>query len=191
MARRQGAAFELADERAFEQQQMREPLPLALHCKGWKVQDQSMSKANENGGKKFGHRFEKGHKKVPGSGRPRGQKNHLTLALKDAIVAAAEYAGQKKLNKETGEYTLPGRGGLLGFLQHLALHREELFTPMLSRVLPMHIGPAATMTNNKFKTESEVRELCRAHGLPFASVLDLSQPAPRSMLDVTPVPKIR
>jgi hypothetical protein len=54
----------------------------------------------------------------------------------------------------------------------------------------MHLAPAV-VTNNKFKTESEVRELCRAHGLPFASVLDLSQPAPRSMIDVTPVRKTR
>jgi hypothetical protein len=96
----------------------------------------------------------------------------------------------RRLTFQDKAYTRNGPGGLVGYCLHLAKHNEAVFAPLLGRVLPMHLAPAV-VTNNKFKTESEVRELCRAHGLPFASVLDLSQPAPRSMIDVTPVRKTR
>jgi hypothetical protein len=100
-----------------------------------------MSQDSENNKKVTGpHRFKKGDKRPAGAGRRRGVPNRLTIALKDAIIAAAETAGEKKYSKATGSYTKCGPGGLLGYVKHLALHREELFTPLLAKVLPMHVS---------------------------------------------------
>jgi hypothetical protein len=68
--------------------------------------------------------FEKGTHGGPraGAGRPSGSKNKITLALKEAILAAAENAG--------------GEEGMVGYLQRLAIENSSAFAGLLGKVLP-------------------------------------------------------
>ena len=68
--------------------------------------------------------FEKGTHGGPraGAGRPPGSKNKITLALKEAILAAAENAG--------------GEEGMVGYLQRLAIENSSAFASLLGKVLP-------------------------------------------------------
>jgi hypothetical protein len=56
-------------------------------------------------------RFKKGESKPPGSGRKRGTPNRMSGTLKEAVIAAADAVGEKRLNDKTGEYE-SGGGGL-------------------------------------------------------------------------------
>jgi hypothetical protein len=84
-------------------------------------------------------RFKKGDPKPQGSGRKRGTPNR-SGTLKEA-VAAANSAGEKRLNAKTGKYE-PGNSGLVGYPVHLALHNEAAFGKLLARVLP-RVKPGA------------------------------------------------
>jgi hypothetical protein len=129
-------------------------------------------------------RFKKGAPRIKGSGRAKGSKNKVTMALKDAIILAAEETGFKKWNRKTKKYDRCG-GDLAGYLRHLALRKEELFAPLLGKVLPTHVLPA-TVENRVYRTEEEVRALCAETGIPFESMIEIAVPIPRHMLDVTP-----
>jgi hypothetical protein len=117
-------------------------------------------------------------------GRVRGKPNYLTVAMKDAIVAAAEIVGHKRLDKKTGAYSRRGPGGLTGYMEYLALHNEPVFGALLGKVLPMHIT-AAVVQNRVYRTEAEVRQLCAERGVPFERVMALAEPVPISMIDAT------
>jgi hypothetical protein len=69
---------------------------------------------------KTGHRFKKGQ--APGPGRPPGVQNRITVALKDAILAAGEAAGGEK--------------GLTGYLTRLAVENSSAYAGLLAKVLP-------------------------------------------------------
>jgi len=73
--------------------------------------------------------FEKGMHGGPraGAGRPPGSKNKITLALKEAILAAAENAG--------------GEEGMVGYLQRLAIENSSAFASLLGKVLPTTLVP--------------------------------------------------
>src|SRR6516225_1377526 len=55
-------------------------------------------------------------------GRPKGALNKTTVALKEAILAAAESAG--------------GREGMVGYLRRLAIENSSAFAGLLGKVLP-------------------------------------------------------
>ena len=57
-----------------------------------------------------------------GPGRPKGSQNKTTLALKEAILAAADEAG--------------GQAGLVGYLKTLAIENSSAFAGLLGKVLP-------------------------------------------------------
>jgi len=57
-----------------------------------------------------------------GPGRPKGSKNKTSLALKEAILAAADEAG--------------GEDGLVGYLRVLAIENSSAFAGLLGKVLP-------------------------------------------------------
>ena len=61
--------------------------------------------------------------------------------MKEAVTAAANFVGEKRLSAEAGTYE-PGNGGLVGYMLHLALHNEPVFGRLLARVLP-RVKPAA------------------------------------------------
>ena len=130
------------------------------------------------------HRFPKGGKRPPGSGRVKGVPNKITMAMKDAIIAAAETCGEKKYSKAHKGYTSVGPGGLYGYMVHLAKHREELFAPLLGKVLPMHVH--AAVVNRSYRTEEEVRALCAERGVDFDAIMDIGEPMPENLKDITP-----
>ena len=69
---------------------------------------------------KTGHRFKKGQ--APGPGRPPGSQSKITVALKEAILAAGEAAG--------------GAGGMTSYLTRLALENSSAYAGLLAKVLP-------------------------------------------------------
>lgn len=69
-----------------------------------------------------------------GAGRKLGQRDKVTLALKEAILLAAEEVGDRLAEAE------PGRmGGLAGYLTMVASTDVKSFCSLLGRVLPMTI----------------------------------------------------
>ena len=70
-----------------------------------------------------------------GPGRPKGVPNKTTVALKEAILAAAEEHGEDD----------QGTNGLKGYLRKVAREDVKAFSGLLGRVLPMQhegTGPA-------------------------------------------------
>lgn len=68
--------------------------------------------------------------KRKGAGRKAGVPNKTTTALKDAILAAAKSVGQD------GQ----GKGGLTGYLRHVASSDVKAFAGLLGKVLPMQVN---------------------------------------------------
>ena len=73
-----------------------------------------------------------------GPGRPKGSPNRVTVVLKEAILLAAETAG------EDGQ----GRDGLEGYCRFLAREEPRAFATLLGKVLPLQVtdgngGPIA------------------------------------------------
>lgn len=64
-------------------------------------------------------------------GRAKGTPNKSTTALKDAILRAAELAGDDLKTCENG---------LVAYLKHQATANPASFLPLLSKVLPKEIG---------------------------------------------------
>lgn len=60
-----------------------------------------------------------------GAGRPKGSPNKTTALLKDAILKAAEEAGNGK--------------GMVGYLKQQAEENPQSFLPLLGKVLPMQL----------------------------------------------------
>ena len=61
----------------------------------------------------------------PGPGRPKGSLNKTTALLKDAILKAAENAGDKD--------------GMVGYLEKQAIENPGPFMSLLGKVLPMQV----------------------------------------------------
>jgi hypothetical protein len=74
---------------------------------------------NENG------HYQEGHNR-PGPGRPPGSQNRITVALKDAILAAGERAG--------------GAEGLTGYLTRLAVENSSAYAGLLAKILPQTLA---------------------------------------------------
>jgi hypothetical protein len=64
-----------------------------------------------------------------GKGRPKGAVNKTTALLKDAILRAAELAGNKI-----------GDQGMVSYLEHQASENPGPFMSLLGKVLPMQIA---------------------------------------------------
>lgn len=72
--------------------------------------------------------FAKGHKKI--GGRKKGTPNKTTALLKDAIIEAAQRAGNKLQDKE----------GLTGYLTEQATENPVAFMSLLGKVLPLQLA---------------------------------------------------
>lgn len=73
--------------------------------------------------------------KVEGSrektgGRTKGTPNKTTSMLKNAIISAAEAAGEN----------MNGKNGLVGYCTFLATKEPKAFSQLLGKVLPMQIA---------------------------------------------------
>lgn len=64
-----------------------------------------------------------------GAGRPKGSPNKTTKLLKDAIIKAAEAAGED----------MNGKNGLVGYCTFLATQEPKAFSQLLGKVLPMQV----------------------------------------------------
>jgi hypothetical protein len=64
----------------------------------------------------------------PSAGRPKGVPNKTTQLLKDAILKAAEQAGNKV-----------GNDGLVSYLEVQAIENPGPFMALLGKVLPMQV----------------------------------------------------
>lgn len=77
-----------------------------------------------------------------GPGRPKGQANKTTTALKEAILAAASEHGEDDT----------GTDGLKGYLRKVAREDVKAFTGLLGRVLPLdvsgNVGFTVTITSD-------------------------------------------
>src|SRR6516164_11493965 len=62
----------------------------------------------------------------PGPGRPPGSQNKITVALKEAIIAAGEAAG--------------GAEGLTGYLTRLAVENSSAYAGLLAKILPQTLA---------------------------------------------------
>ena len=79
------------------------------------------------------------------NGRPVGSKNKTSIALKEAILLAAEQTGQD------GQ----GKDGLAGYLKMVAVSDVKAFAGLLGKVLPMQVageggGPIKTLNQIMF-----------------------------------------
>ncbi len=75
---------------------------------------------------------EDSEKKLPpaaGKGRPKGAVNKTTALLKDAILQAAERAGNKV-----------GKDGLISYLEQQATDNPAPFLSLLGKVLPIQVA---------------------------------------------------
>lgn len=63
-----------------------------------------------------------------GKGRPKGSVNKTTALLKDAILKAAENAGNRV-----------GDNGLISYLEQQAVENPGPFMALLGKVLPMQV----------------------------------------------------
>lgn len=70
-----------------------------------------------------------------GRGRPKGARNKVTTALREAILAAADNVGNQMR---------PGAGSV-GYLEFLAQEQPAAFATLLGKVLPLQVSgdPAA------------------------------------------------
>lgn len=75
-----------------------------------------------------------------GKGRPKGSKNKTTALLKDAILQAAEQAGDKD--------------GMIGYLKKQAKENPGPFMTLLGKVLPMQVE--GTGENGEFQTVTRI-----------------------------------
>lgn len=71
-----------------------------------------------------------------GPGRPKGVPNRTTTLLKDAILVAAELAGDDYKEKGRGE------GGLVGYLRVQAIDNPGPFMGLVGKVLPTQLTGA-------------------------------------------------
>jgi hypothetical protein len=131
-------------------------------------------------------RFKKGRAKT--GGRKKGQQNHMSVAMRDAVVEAIDWAGFIKWDAKRKMFCKEGdEKVLVAFMKFLVLFERDKMMPLVQRVLPMHV--TASVVNRAYRTEDEVRALCAERGIPFASLIDLSvglEDAPPELIDVTP-----
>lgn len=72
-------------------------------------------------------KFQKGYQ--PSKGRAKGQRNRVTVMLKDAVLKAAAMIGQDGR----------GKNGLTGYLMMLAVKERAVYARLLEKVLPMQV----------------------------------------------------
>lgn len=74
-----------------------------------------------------------------GKGRPKGAMNKNSKLLKDAILEAAERAGNKF-----------GKEGLVSYLEHQAEENPSAYMSLMGKVLPLQVTGSGDSGEHKF-----------------------------------------
>src|SRR5258707_2872288 len=80
-------------------------------------------------------------------GRQLGTPNKITRILKEAILQAAATVGKPRIVRDMEGRVIKverGRGGLDGYLEHIALTEPRAFCALLGRILPVMIKADVT-----------------------------------------------
>lgn len=106
--------------------------------------------------KKRDHLFQKGHEKK--GGREKGQKNKVTVLLKEAIITAAELEGSDR----------KGRDGLVGFLRRLSRRQPVVYGRLLEKLLPYQLtGKDGSPMQMVHSTKEQLIERMKERGMPL------------------------
>lgn len=112
--------------------------------------------------KRPAHLFQKGHEKK--GGRKKGQRNHATVLLKEAVIMAAEAEGQDQ----------HGKDGLVGYLRILARREPAVFARLLEKLLPLQItGKDGSPMQFELTTKAAVVDRFKERELPLPPSLML------------------
>jgi Family of unknown function (DUF5681) len=101
------------------------------------------------------------------AGRPKGVPNKVTVALREAILAAGERAG--------------GEEGLTGYLHRLAIENSSAYAGLLSKILPMTLAADAESNGGSGNKVEFVRIIVMPDGQKWVEGVTPKQlPAPAS-----------
>ena len=102
--------------------------------------------------------FKKGEARPEGAGRRKGQKNKVTMLLKEAIMLAAEYEGSDR----------HGKGGLVGFLRVLSRREPAVFGRLMEKLLPYQLtGKDGSPVQVVHSTREQLLERMKERGMPL------------------------
>ena len=90
----------------------------------------------------------------PSTGRPKGALNKTTAILKDAILHAAEQAGNDG----------NGKDGLVGYLKARALDTPGPFLALLGKVLPVQVNATVTQRADQMSDDELATLIASASG---------------------------
>lgn len=96
--------------------------------------------------------------KIEGSGRKKGTGNKVPRLLKDAILEAAERAGQSIIDER---YSNPDNAdprfveqakkeGMVHYLEHQAIENPHSFMTLMGKVLPMQVTGGGSQGEHEF-----------------------------------------
>lgn len=87
-----------------------------------------------------------GEKRKPpnaGKGRPKGSQNKVTVSLRTALGLASVSVGDQLHADGVTQH-----GGLVGYLEHLALMEPKAFAALLGKLLPVEIQAEVKVSDN-------------------------------------------
>jgi nitrogen regulatory protein PII len=110
-----------------------------------------------------GHRFTSDNQ-PKNKGRKKGQVNHLTRELKEAIVTAAALHGSDGNGKDE----------LIGYLYRLSANKDPyLFVGLLKAIIPLQVQMGGAPTEKPYQSAEEVRAELERRGLPQQTIYRL------------------
>jgi hypothetical protein len=125
---------------------------------------------------------ERGVKQKTG-GRVAGTPNKVTRILKDALLLAAERAGQPQVTYDVDGNIIriePGEGGLDGYLLSCALYERRAFMTLLGRVMPLQINMKSEARERVvYESSEQVRRIIVERGLDRLLKDEVVVPMPR------------
>ena len=130
------------------------------------------------------NKFQKGHARLAGAGRPTGSTNVLTRDIKSLLREAAANTGFMErvpvldaAGKPTGQFEHKwGKGGELGYLEWLARNHPGYFAALYGKLIPLDVnqkGEEKTVVH--YETVEERRAAMIAKGWAPATLAALEE----------------
>ena len=101
-------------------------------------------------------------------GRRKGTPHRNTMLLRDAVMMAAELAGNKIDPKDKKH------NGLLIYLRWLALNEPSSFVTLLNKIIPLQVN-ATVNDANAVRTRDELLNVLADRGLPVNRIFQLEE----------------